>query len=41
MSIREQQTEAETQIDPALDTASAAADAVLRQLDVARGARGT
>ena len=37
MSIHEQQTEAETQIEPALDTASAATDAALRQLDVAKG----
>ena len=39
MSIREQQTEAETQIDPELDTASAATDSALRQLDVAEGPR--
>ena len=37
MSIREQQTEAETQIAAPLDAASAATDSVLRQLDVAKG----
>lgn len=37
MSIREQQTEAETQVEPALDAALAATDSALRQLDIAKG----